>query len=100
MIPPLDPKTKQFYLEMGYSEQQIRQAFETAKNLGVDFVDALTMQQDATLPLSPPKTSEPSAKNVSTRTKSQNNYPLLTSFTYKSSTTFMTPLSKIKLSDY
>lgn len=45
MIPPIDPQTKQFYLEMGYSEQQIYQAFQCSKNTGIDFLDALAISQ-------------------------------------------------------
>lgn len=60
MIAPLDPRTKKFYLEMGYSEKQIQQAFECSRSTGVDMLDALAMTQDSP-PLPKVQPQKPSA---------------------------------------
>ncbi len=44
MIGPLDPRTRQFYMEMGYSEQQVVRAYEYAVRKKIDILDALNMQ--------------------------------------------------------
>lgn len=44
MIAPLDARTRQFYMEMGYSEQQVIKAHEYAIRKKIDILDALGMQ--------------------------------------------------------
>lgn len=43
----IDPSTRKFYQEMGYSEQQIGKAFEQSQLLGIDILDALNLPPDA-----------------------------------------------------
>ena len=101
MIPPLDPQTKRFYNEMGYSDPQIRQAFDLSKNTGIDIMDALAMQGESNAP--PPPTNDPAPKTSAPQEPStvhQDSYRPVQSFAYKSSTSFMTPLARIKMNDY
>lgn len=44
MIAPIDTRTRQFYMEMGYSEQQVLKAHEYAIRKKIDILDALNMQ--------------------------------------------------------
>ncbi len=97
MIAPLDPKTKKFYLEMGYSERQVQQAFECSRNTGVDMLDALAMTQEA--PPALPR-AQPPSQNVQGPPKVNDTYVPMKSFSYRSTTTFMTPWSKLKSNDY
>ena len=39
----IDPATRQFYLDMGYSEAQIHKAFDQSQRLGIDVLDALNL---------------------------------------------------------
>ena len=58
MIAPLDPKTKHFYMEMGYSEQQVIKAYEYSQRKKVDMLDALSLMLQPNQPQSnqpPPK---------------------------------------------
>jgi len=57
MISPLDPRTRQFYMEMGYSEQQVLRAHEYSIRKKIDILDALSMQSQ-----SAPPTAQPSQK--------------------------------------
>lgn len=58
MIAPLDAKTKHFYMEMGYSEQQVIKAYEYSQRKKVDILDAFSLMLSPTQPQSnqpPPK---------------------------------------------
>jgi hypothetical protein len=43
-ISPMDPQTKKFYMEIGYSEQQIIKAYEYSIRKKIDILDALSQQ--------------------------------------------------------
>lgn len=45
----IDPATRQFYIDMGYSEPQISKAFDQSQRLGIDVLDALNLPPDAQL---------------------------------------------------
>lgn len=86
MIPPLDPQTKKFYMEMGNTEQQVLRAYEYSKRNKVEMFDALAILNSSKQPPPPPP-------------KQQNNYiePQQQSV---HSFSFLIPYSRIKQSDY
>ena len=49
----LDPATRQFYLDMGYTEPQIAKAYDQSQRLGIDVLDALNLPPEAQLAPAP-----------------------------------------------
>ena len=88
MIAPLDPRTLQFYMEMGYSEQQVRRAYDYSVRKQVDILDALAV----TSQISPPPSVPPK--------KQQNNLVQQPPPQKSGFASFLTPLAQVKNSDY
>lgn len=88
MIAPLDARTRQFYMEMGYSEQQVLKAHEYALRKKIDILDALAMQLE-----SPPSAPPPPPKQPPNPSASSSGLPLPTS-------SFLTPLGQIRPAEY
>lgn len=88
MIAPLDPRTMQFYMEMGYSEQQVRRAYDYSIRKQVDILDALAV------------TSQANPSVVAPPKKPTNNLVQPPPAQKSGFASFLTPLAQIKTSDY
>ena len=88
MISPLDPMTRHFYLEMGYSEQQVTRAHEYAIRKKIDILDALNLpSQSPPPPPNPPPKQQPSIPPVSPPPA-------------PSSGSFLTPMTQVRVGEY
>ena len=84
----IDPKTKQFYLDMGYTITQINQAQENSQKLGIDILDALNLPDTPIhIPPQPPAPLVPTQPQAQSRPKG---------FTYRNDFSFLTPWRKIR----
>jgi hypothetical protein len=88
MIQPIDPRTKQFYMEMGYTEQQVIRAYEYSLKKQVDILDALANPAPSSQPQPPPQK------------KQQNNYIQPAPSSKSNNTSFLAPFSQIRAADY
>ena len=88
MISPLDPRTRQFYMEMGYTEQQVLRAHEYSIRKKIDILDALGMQtQSAPAPPQPSqKQQQPSQSSSSSASPSGGS--------------FLAPMSQVRAGEY
>ncbi len=90
----MDAKTKHFYMEMGYSEQQVSKAFEYSQRKKVDMLDALSYLQQSNQPQGQPQTQQALPKKTEASPGQQK--PVAKS----NNSSFLTPLSQIRASDY
>ena len=74
---------------MGYSGTQIQKAYEQAKRMGMDILDALNVPVESGSPLPVPTPMKAYETGNEAKT-----------FTYKSESSFLMPWKKIKQSDY
>ena len=93
----IDHQTRQFYLDMGYSDSQIQHAYLLSQQSGMDILDALNLPPEATAP--PIQQGKPVANNyVNPAASPVPQQPA--SFTYRNETSFLTMWKKIKQGDY
>ena len=84
----IDTKTKQFYLDMGYTTAQINRAQENSIKLGIDILDALNLPDAPThIPPQPPAPLVPVQPQAQSQPKS---------FSYRNDFSFLTPWRKIR----
>jgi hypothetical protein len=81
----LDPQTKKFYTEMGFTDKQIQKAYEQAKRTGMDILDALNVPEEDAPEIAP--------KQYDAKTQPK-------SYAYQSGTSFLTPWKRIKTGEY
>ena len=82
----IDPATRQFYIDMGYSEPQISKAFDQSQRLGIDVLDALNLPPDAQLAEAPSRPQQMAVEPQASINNDENS--------------FLTPWKRIKQSDY
>jgi len=63
----LDPQTKKFYIEMGYSEQQVLRAYEYSKKNNIDILDALSMNLPSSQSQAQPNTKQQNINVMGTK---------------------------------
>ena len=88
---PLDPKIVRFYQEIGFTEPQIRKAHDYSQRTGADILDTLNNLQNVQQPPPPPQRQQ--NNNLQQQPNTNNNLA-------NTSMSFLTPMSKIKVSDY
>ena len=88
MISPLDPRSLQFYMEMGYSEQQVLRAHEYSIRKKIDILDALSMQsQSSPAPAQPSQKQQQGARSSS-------------SLAWPPSGSFLAPMAQVRVGEY
>lgn len=90
----MDATTKHFYMEMGYSEQQVLKAYEYSQRKKVDILDALSLLLQPNQPQAQPQNQQPPPKKGDSSATQQKSVPK------SSNSSFLTPLSQIRGSDY
>lgn len=88
MIAPMDPQTRQFYVEMGYSEQQVTRAYEYSIRNKIDILDVLAQIQTSAQPTKPA-----SQKQQATAPQPRPSAPL-------PNTSFLVPMAQVKVGEY